>query len=141
MTIAATYFKRIARATLVAAILGASALAAAPAQAQAFDFSITTPEGFSFSFGGGGFSGRQFHKPQRDYRHACMSDHELRRQLRDQGFYNIHLDQGRRGWVHIWAERRHSAYTMDVNTCTGTIANIDRERGHRRRGSTAFGDN
>lgn len=131
MTIHAFNFKSIARAGMLAVVLGTGAVAALPAQAQNFNFSITSPDGLSFSFGNGGFRSRQF-QPPRENRYACMSDRELRRQLSRQGFHDIRISDGRRGWVHVSAERRHARYTMDVNACTGTIANLERlDRRHR----------
>lgn len=101
-------FPKIVRSAVVAAVLGASALTAAPAQAQpsfSFDFHIGRPHFPGF---------------------LCMSDPEVRRDLRRDGYRDIRFTDRRGRIVHVRAERGRREYRIAYDTCRGRI--VDRDR-------------
>jgi hypothetical protein len=121
-----TNLKTAGRALLVAAIVGTGTMAAAaPAMAQgsgslSFNFSVNSGNG-SFSFGNGPWP-----------RNFCMSNNELRRELRAEGFRDIEIYQSNRRTAFVEAEKGRWEYDLRVNKCNGNIVVLDRERIRRR---------
>jgi hypothetical protein len=107
------------RATAVAVALAGTAFTAMPVQANHLDVdvgvSIGTP-GFSFRFG------NDFDR--------CMSNREVRRDLRADGYYNISFTDRRGRIVELVADLRRPgrdrAYEIAYDTCRGRI--VDRDR-------------
>ena len=100
----------IAKAAVIALALGAGTVATAlPVQAQ----------GFSFSFGFGNDNGR-FGTT------VCLTEFQLRRAIRDQGYSNVALNVENDNRIKARATRGEWVYQLLVNACTGRI--LDRER-------------
>ena len=124
------------RSVLVAAGLACGLAFAAPVQAAdnvQFGFSIGSGDsGFSFSLGNGGYIGRHFAPPQAAPQAAprpapqpvCMTENQMRTQLRAQGYRWIGFGNAFRGWVHVTARRMGQGYQFDMNRCTGVISNL-----------------
>jgi hypothetical protein len=131
MTPILSTLKTSGRAAIVAVTLGAAMFTAAPAMAQ------PTPS-FNFSFGVGGDgkpsvgfgvnSGRDYDRG--DY--FCMSDRQIVRSLRDEGYRDIEIgrDLGRNR-VGVIAKYGRSYYSMRVNRCTGEVDRIQKIRNFR----------
>lgn len=98
------------RATVLALALGGATLTAMPAQAQ------PTVE-FNFSIGGD-----RFHQ-----RH-CLTDPQVRKLLRWQGYREIRFTDRRGRIVQVRAERGRADYRVTVDTCRGRIVDVDRIR-------------
>jgi hypothetical protein len=138
MTLMLSKFKVAGRAAVLAVVLGASALSAMPAQAApgdpSFNFNLQLPNGGgNLQFGTGDDNGRRggpgFRPGPDRGRDACLSDRQIRFQLGDNGFDNVRVGRDlRRGWVEVFATNRRGAYTMQVNRCTGQVANVQRVR-------------
>ena len=121
MNIISSKLKKIASAATVAMVLGATAFTALPAQAQSLEFGFRGDNG-SFSFGIGN---------DRDFRSGrCMSERQLVRSLRDQGYRVAEVDYVRRNRAEVIASRRGNWWELLVNACNGTI--LDRDRIRRR---------
>lgn len=126
-------FKAGGRAAVIALALGAASIVAVPApvmaQSFSFEFPIAGGDG-SFSFGIGRDGVR--------IRRACLTDREIRRALRDEGWENITFRGERRNRVRVIAEwdRNNRLYSMWVHRCTGEVTDIERVR---RRGSRGPG--
>jgi hypothetical protein len=108
------------RAAAVTAALGGAVFTAVPAQAQNVDL--------DFRFGGPGFSFEI--DTDRDRRRLCMSDREVRRDLRSDGYREIRFIDRRGRIVHLVAELqrpgRDRDYAIAYDTCRGRI--VDRDR-------------
>ncbi|MDB5561552.1 MAG: hypothetical protein JWN11_970 [Hyphomicrobiales bacterium] len=137
MTLTLSKFKMAGRAAVLAIVLGASALSAMPAQAApgdpSFNFNLQLPNGGgNLQFGNGNDNGRRdpgFRPGPNRGRDFCLNDREVRSQLGDNGFDNVRVGRDlRRGWVEVFATNRRGAYTMQVNRCTGQVANVQRIR-------------
>lgn len=119
--------RKSGRAAIVALALGAVSFTPMPAMAQSFSFEFGIDGGgSSFSFG----TNRRGDRIRRD----CLTNNEIRRGLRREGFDDIRfLDRsGRR--VEVIADYGRATYRMTVNRCTGRVSNIERLRRHRRPG-------
>jgi hypothetical protein len=101
------------RAAAVVLALAGAAFTAVPAQAQSLEF----------RFGGPGFSW-QFN--DRDGRRLCMSDREVRRDLRHDGYREIHFYDRRGRIVQLTAELGTRDYEIVYDSCRGRI--VDRDR-------------
>ena len=109
------------RKALAAVALIAGLGFAAPTQAAdnvQFGFSFGNGSDFSFSVGNGGFNGRHFGPA------VCMTKKQLRRDLRDRGFYQIDFGGERHGWIHGTARKNNRLFSFDVNSCNGDLANV-----------------
>lgn len=117
--------KSFARAAIVVAALGATAIVAAPAQAEGtaqFGFSFQSPDGSSFSFGNGGFNGRHFQ--QRQQRRSCLADWQAANVASARGFSHVKVKSTSRNTVKLTGWFRGQAYTMSVGRCSGKVTNI-----------------
>lgn len=131
MTTLVSTIKKSSRAALLAvalaaASIGAAPFTAAPAMAQnlSFQFGITGG-GDNFSFG----VGRGGERVRRD----CLTNNEIRRGLRREGFDDIRFLDRRGNRVTVTAEDRRFDYRLRVNRCTGAVAILDRDRKRLRR--------
>jgi hypothetical protein len=104
--------KTIAAALLAAVLLGSPSV---PAQAQTFQF------GFGVGVDGGSFFDRR-----RLLRPCFMTDGQLRRAIRQEGYTEIFLNVANNNRIQARATRGDWVYLLRVNTCTGRI--VDRER-------------
>jgi hypothetical protein len=116
-----TALKNFSKAAVVALALGGATLTAMPVQAQSgpnvdFNFRFNTP-GFGFSIG----------RPNRPDR-MCMSDREVRRDLRRDGYDEIRFFDRRGRIVQVTAELGRRDYRIAYDTCTGRIVDRDRIR-------------
>lgn len=113
---------KIIRAAAVALAIGGTAFTAMPAQAQ---------PSVEFRFGGPGF-GVEFGTDRRggSWGRHCMSNPEVRRDLRRDGYRDIRFLDRRGRIVHVHAERGRRDYRIAYDTCRGRI--IDRDRIRRR---------
>ena len=131
MTSLTSSLMKSGRAALIAIALGASAVTAMPAQAQSqpsFNFQLGIGnDGNVMSFGMG-TNDRKRYRPIRQ----CISDREVVRGLRHQGFRNVdvirNLSRTRVAVVGSW---HNGDYSMKVNKCTGEVYDIQRLRKHR----------
>jgi hypothetical protein len=103
--------KTTVRAAVIGLVLTGTTLTAMPAAQAAPSFS------FSFNIGGDRFT-------QRD----CLSDRQVRRLLRWQGYDEIRFTDRRGKIVTVRAEKGRHDYRVTVNACTGRIIDIDRLR-------------
>jgi uncharacterized membrane protein len=113
-----TVLKNTLKAAAVALAMAGTAMSVSPAQAQ------PRPNvDFNFSFGSGG-SGIQFGigNPGR----ACMTDPQVRRDLRSDGYREIRFFDRRGRIVQVRAELGRNDYRIAYDTCRGRI--IDRDR-------------
>lgn len=138
MTPVLSTLKNSGRAALVALALGAASIGAAsitatPAMAQnlTFEFGIRGG-GDNFAFG----IGKRGERIRRD----CLTNNEIRRGLRREGFDDIRFLDRRGNRVTLTAEDRRFNYRLRVNRCTGAVAILDRDRkGGRRDRNPGFG--
>ena len=108
------------RAAIVAVTLGAATVTALPVQAQSFSFDFgIRGGGNTFSFGID--DGRRF-------RRDCLTNNEIRRGLRRNGFDDIRFLDRRGVRVQVYAEWGRRAYLLTINRCTGRVVDIDRVR-------------
>lgn len=111
------------RVAVVALALGAAAVAM-PTAAEAQSFS------FNFGINGGGSTFSYGLKSGKRVKRECLSRQEVRRGLRDAGFYDIEFyDQTSKRFelVATW-ERNDKDYSMKVARCTGEVYDIRRVR-------------
>lgn len=121
-----TVLNKTMKAAAVAVALGATVLPAAPALAQSgsFSFQFGTP-GFGFSINDGRHhNGRWHNRPDR----MCMSDREVRRDLRRDGYDEIRFFDRRGRIVQVTAELGRRDYRIAYDTCRGRIVDRDRIR-------------
>lgn len=116
-------FPKIIRAAAVAVALGGTVIAAAPVQAQ---------PSVEFRFGGPGFG---FHfdsdrRHGRDWGRHCMSNPQVRRDLRRDGYRNIRFFDRRGRIVQVTASLGRRHYEIAYDSCRGRI--VDRDRIRRR---------
>jgi hypothetical protein len=129
MTPILSNLKKSGRAAVVALVLGAASLTSMPAMAQSPSFT------FEFGIGGGGegFSfgtGRRGERIRRD----CLTNREIVRGLRRNGFDDIEIVRRRGNRLQIIADYGRSTYRLTVHRCTGRVTDIDRiRRGGRPR--------
>ena len=131
---------KVARIALVATVISGTALAVSPAQARdsvTFGFNFSTGNGVSFSIGSDAQT-RQVRGNR--YRHqVCLEDRDIRRGLRNYGFYDIRFLGERGRHVRVKAEKDRWNYTLRVNRCSGNIDIVDRSpkrfRDHGRGGA------
>jgi hypothetical protein len=108
------------RAAVVALTLGAATLSAMPAQAQSFNFSFGIEGGGSnFSFGVD--KGKKIKR-------ECLTNNEVRRGLRREGFDNIRFVDRKGVRVKVVADYGRRTYAMTINRCTGRVTDIERLR-------------
>ena len=108
------FVSTLVRTAAIALALGATAVTAAPSQAQGF--------GFSFGFGAD--------EQRRPLRLCLLTDSQLRRTIREQGYTDIFLNVANNNRIQVRASRGRWVYLLTVNSCTGRI--LDRERLRRR---------
>ncbi len=118
-----TPLARIGRAAAVALVLAGSSLAAMPAQASHMGHSGGHVE-FDIRIGGPGFKFRGGDH-DRDFR-DCMTNRQVRRDLRDRGYREIRFLDRRGRIVHVEAERRGRDFLIAYDSCRGRI--VDRDR-------------
>ena len=106
-------FKTIAAAVAAVAMLGAAPL---PAQAQSFQFN------FGFGIGSDSF----FHR--RPLRLCLLTDSQLRRAIRQQGYHDIFLNVANENRIQVRATKGRWVYLLRVNACTGRILSRERLR-------------
>lgn len=114
--------KTLIRASAVGLTLAGGAMAAVPAQAASPSFT------FGFHVGGPGYHGGYY--DPRPTRH-CLSDRQVRRMLRRDGFDHIRFTDRRGRIVQVRAEQGRRDFRVTVDSCRGRIIDIDRLR-HRR---------
>jgi hypothetical protein len=102
---------KILRAAVVSVALAGAVFTAMPAQAQSVEFRFGGP-GFNVQFGDG--------------RLHCLSNREVRRDLRQDGYREIRFFDRRGRIVQLTAERRNRDYEIAYDTCRGRI--VDRDR-------------
>jgi hypothetical protein len=118
-----TALGKFIRVSAVVAALG-GALAVVPVQAQP-----TPGVDFNFRFGGPGFSigiGDD-RRPGR----MCMSESQVRRDLRRSGYDDIRFTDRRGPIMNLRAEFRGRDYRISYDSCRGRIVDRDRIRGRR----------
>lgn len=127
-----TSFKNTSRAAIAALVIGAASISAMPAQAAStnFGFSFNAGNGLSFSIDEGQ---RNRHDGPRRFERVCLSDNQIRRDLRNSGFDNIRFGRERRGSVQVVAERGRWEYVLKVDRCDGQVATVDRQRMRQER--------
>jgi hypothetical protein len=119
-----TVLKNTIKAAAVALALAGTAVV--PAQAQ------SGPDvDFNFRFGGPGFSvgignGDRW-RPNYPGR-LCMSDRQVRRDLRSDGYHEIRFFDRRGRIVQVTAELGRRDYRIAYDTCRGRIVGRDRIR-------------
>lgn len=130
MTTTLSTLRKSGRAALVALALGAVSLGGAsftatPAMAQSlsFEFGIRGG-GDNFSFGIG--------KRGERFRRACLTNNEIHRGLRREGFSDIRFLDRRGNRVTVRAEDRRFVYKLSVHRCSGAVRILDRDRKYRR---------
>lgn len=120
--------KSSGRAAIVALTLGASVFTAVPAMAQptpSFNFQFGVGGDGKPSFGFGVNSGR----PNRPDINVCLSDRQIVRGLRDEGYRDIDIIRELpRNRVGVVARYGKNYYSMRVNRCTGEVDRIQRLR-------------
>lgn len=124
-------FKSSGRAAVLALALGAMGLASMPAMAQ----SVPPAPSFSFEFGiHGGGHGHSYGIDRRGdrFRRDCLTNNEIRRGLRRNGFEDIRFVDRRGVRVTVVAEYGRWDYRMSVDRCTGKVSDIRRVRSHFR---------
>lgn len=122
---------RSGRAAIVALTLGAATVTALPVQAQSFSFSFGINGGGSdFSFG---------LRDGRKFKRECLTNNEIRRGLRRNGFEDIRFLDRRGVRVQVYAEWGRRAYILTINRCTGRVVDIDRVRRRGGGGGPGFG--
>lgn len=109
------------RAAGLALVLGSAAVVATPSLAApgdpSFQFRMQIPGGPSMQFG----------TPVEP--RYCLTDREIRRQLRDYGYYDIQFGSNlTRYRVRVYASYGPWAYSMIVDRCTGRILGQKRIR-------------
>lgn len=124
--------KTATRAALAALVIGGGAVAALPSQAAGFGFNFTPGNGGSVYFYGG--NSGQYNNHYRPRPQVCLTDHQVRRQLRDEGFSDIRLFNTAGTFLKARAEKGRWTYTLRINRCTGNVAVLERDR--TRRGGT-----
>jgi hypothetical protein len=134
MTPILSTLRKSGRAAVVALALGAASLTPMPAMAQSPSFSFE----FGIDGGGNSFSFGTNRRGDR-IRRECLTNNEIRRGLRREGFEDIRfLDRsGRR--VEVVAEYGRWIYYLSVHRCTGEVVVLDRERRGRRSVRPGFG--
>lgn len=111
------------RAAAVAMALGGMAFSAAPVQAQ------PRPNvDFSFSFGSGNFGWSFGNRDRRGFRH-CLSDPQVRRDLRRDGYRDIRFFDRRGRIVQVTASLGRRDFRIAYDTCARRIVDRDRIRG------------
>jgi hypothetical protein len=119
-------FKASGRAAVIALALGSTAMVAAPAPAMA--------QSFSFQFGNDNFSfGIGSNNDGVRFRRLCLTDRQIRRGLRDEGWEDIRFIDRDGNWVRVVArwDENDRYYTMRINRCTGKVRDIERVRSRR----------
>jgi hypothetical protein len=104
------------KAAAVALTLAGTAISAMPAQAQNFNFSFGN-DNFRWSIGTGGRNDR-----------VCISNREVRRDLRRDGYDDIRFIDRRGRVVAVYAELGRRAYIIQYDTCRERIIDRDRVR-------------
>jgi hypothetical protein len=119
-----TNLAKAARAAVLTIVLAGGGLAAVPAQASHYKSHTGAQVEFDFRIGGPGFR-FEFGDHDRDFRY-CMSLRDVRRDLRDRGYRDIHFVDRHGRIVQVEAERRGRDYLITYDRCRGRI--IDRDR-------------
>lgn len=115
---------KMLRAAVVALALGGTSMTAAPAMAH----SPSPHVDFEFRFGTPGF--KWHFDSDRHHRRDCMTNKQVRRDLRRDGYRNIRfLDRGGR-YVQVIAKQGRRTYLITYDSCRGRIADRDRIRHH-----------
>ena len=108
------------KAAAVALTLAATGFSVAPVQAQDFTFRFGGP-GIQFGIGNG-YGYDNGYRPGR----MCLTDRQVRRDLREDGYRDIRFYDRRGRVVQVVAELRNREYEIAYDTCRGRI--IDRDR-------------
>lgn len=118
-----TVLKNTLKAAAVALALGGTALSVVPVQAQSFGFSFGNDQ---FRFGVQ--SGDRYHGGYGNggWGKYCMSDPQVRRDLRADGYRDIRFFDRKGRIVQVVAELRNREYEIAYDTCRGRI--VDRDR-------------
>lgn len=126
MTQVLSTLKRSGRAAAIALALGAATISAVPTPVMAHPVVAQSPS-FSFSIEiGGGRGDLRFRGGDRD-RRFCLSNAQIRRGLRAEGFYDIEIVGERgRNRVEVIASFGRRTYLLTVNRCTGRVQIIER---------------
>lgn len=111
-----TTLKAGGRAAAVAAALGTAALVAAPAQAAPPNFNFS----LDFNNNGGG-PGIYFNYGNSPKKRLCLSDRQIVRQLRHEGFSRIRFVDNKGYRVRLVARWHGDWYQLVVDRCTGKI--------------------
>lgn len=122
--------KSTARAALAALVISSAAVTAMPAQAAGpanFGFSFNSGNGLSFFITDGQHQ-RQLGKKHKQVRRACLTNQQIRRDLRHSGFHNIKFNKNNGKKVRVTAVRGRWVYKLRVNRCNGNVATLDRDR-------------
>ena len=123
--------KTSGRAAVLAVALGAASVTAMPAPAMAQSFN------FEFGIGGGGnnFS-FELNDRGRRIKRDCLTNNEIRRGLRRNGFSDISFVDRRGNRVVVIADYGRRTYRLVINRCNGRVIDVERLR---RRGNDGFG--
>lgn len=124
-----TTLKTVARAAVVAAVLGASSLVAAPAFAQSASSGFTLEihgQNVGQRFGGG--QRGDWHNGRDDgYRMRCLTNREVIRSVRAYGYDRVEIVRElRRDKLEVQAVKGNWLYSMRVDTCTGEVDRMQR---------------
>jgi hypothetical protein len=119
-----TVLKNTMKAAAMALALAGAVVTATPASAQSFGFSVGND---NFRFGihaGDRWDGHRWRPgPRHD---ICMSDRQVRRDLRRDGYDEIRFFDRRGRIVQVRAELGRRDYRIAYDTCRGRI--VDRDR-------------
>ena len=112
-----TFLKTGARAAVLVLTLGGTALTAMPAQAA-------PSLGFSFGFGNGsmfGGPGVQLNFGNNNQMKWCLTDQQLRFQLRQHGWHSLQVIRSGKFNVIFVGQRKGNWYQIKVNRCNGNV--------------------
>jgi hypothetical protein len=116
-----TVLNNTIKAAAVALALAGTVFTAVPANAQSFGFSFGN-DNFRF----GVHAGDRFHRFPGRHDNFCMSDPQVRRDLRRDGYDEIRFFDRRGRIVQVTAELGRRDYRIAYDTCRGRI--VDRDR-------------
>jgi hypothetical protein len=120
-----TVLNKTFKAAAVALALAGTAVTAMPANAQSFGFSVGN-DNFRFGIHAGDFWDGHRWRPRHNNVDFCMSDREVRRDLRRDGYDEIRFFDRRGRVVQVTAELGRRDYRIAYDTCRGRI--VDRDR-------------
>jgi len=105
----------VSKKMIAAGLIAATALTAVPASAASFEFS------FGPHWGGPGYHDQHRGWDRHDRNRHGVSAHEVRRSLRNRGYYRIEFLDRRGPTYQVRAERRGRTYFLVVSARTGEI--------------------